>query len=118
MDYSQYTRLIPSENSLNVILKNTHFKDDLLDEIKTVTVQIDFNHEAPIISVAFQEPFYDFEEILRKGDYSGDRGIWLKSDNLVIKLMLADSVFGDKISSRSFTFNAEESKKLKAVLHE
>lgn len=118
MDYSQYTRLIPSENSLKVILKNTHFKDDLLDEMKTVTVRIDFNHEAPVISFAFQEPFYDFQQILRKGDYSGDRGMWLKSDNLVIKLMLADSVFGDKITSRSFTLNVGESEKLKSVLQE
>ena len=115
--YSQFTRLIPSGNSLNIILKNTHFKDDLLDENRRIMLKVEYNDTDPILSVEFQESLYDFQEVLKSGDFLGDRGLWLKSDNLVIKLTLADSVISDKVSTRSFTLDAEESQKLKALLN-
>ena len=116
LTYSQYTRLIPTDNSLNIILKNTHFKDDLLNEKHRIMLKIDYNDADVILSLEFQEPFYDFQEMLKPSDFLEERKLWLKSDNLVIKLILADSVIGDKVSIRSFTLDTKESQKLKALL--
>ena len=114
--YSQFTRLIPSDNSLNIILKNTHFKDDLLAENRRINLHIDYSNPDPILSVEFQEPFYDFQEKLTSSDFLEDRSLWLKSDNVVIKLILADSVIGDKVSTRKFILDSEASRKLKSAL--
>ena len=114
--HSQFTRVIPTENSLNIILKNTHFKEDLLAEKQKISLHIDYSNPEPILSVAFQEPFYDFQEKLTSGDFLKERGVWLKSYNIMIRLILADSVIGDEVSTRTFVLNSEESSKLKAAL--
>lgn len=116
--YAQFARLIPSNTSLNIILKNTHFKDDILDEKNEIILQIAYAERKPVLKVNFQEPFYDFKEILQAEDFKGERGQWLQSNNIVIQLMLADAVIGDSISTRIFTLGSEESQKLRSALEQ
>jgi len=111
-----FLRLIPTAHSLDIILKNTNFKDDLLDDNQQVTFKIDYTNENVMLSVSFKEPYYDFEVLLNKKDYPRERNLWLACSNIVIKLVLAQAVISDKATTRLLVLDFEESEKMRSVL--
>lgn len=114
--FSEYTRLQPTPSALRVILKNTHFPDDLLSPDKLISMKVLYNAPSILLNFSFQEPMYDFTEILSPGDFQGERSDWLKKQKIEILLSLADTVFTDKLTKRTFTPDLSESALLRAHL--
>ena len=110
-------RLQPTSTSLNIILKNTHFKDDILAEKAQIQFRIDYSMPVPILIFRFSEPFYDFGEVLKLETLIAAYGEWLDKSNIIVKLVMSDTVVTDKISSREFVLSESESNILKAEMN-
>jgi len=110
-------RLQPTSNSLNVILKNTFFKDSILDAGLKIHFRIDYVINLPVIIFKFSEPYYDFLEVLKYETLAGSNYEWLNHSNIVIKLVISDSVVTDKLMTREFVLGVSESDHLKKQLH-
>ena len=109
-------RLQPTSNSLNVILKNTFFKDSILDEGSKIHFRIDYAMNLPVIIFKFSEPYYDFLEVLKYETLAGLNYEWLNQSNIVIKLIMSDSTITDKLTTREFVLDVSESDHLKEQL--
>ena len=110
-------RLQPTSNSLNVILKNTFFKDSILDEGPKIHFRIDYAMNLPVVIFKFSEPYYDFVEVLKYETLAGLNYEWLNHSNIVIKLIMSDSTITDKLTIREFILDVSESNHLKEQLH-
>ncbi|CAG4999989.1 hypothetical protein DYBT9275_02361 [Dyadobacter sp. CECT 9275] len=111
------TRLQPTSDSLNVLLKNTHFKDNLLDSGSKIGLQIKYHENLPILIFSFHERYYDFLEVIDHKILNGSHA-WLDNAHLTITLVLADPVITDQVSSRIFRLDVQESQRLRERLRE
>jgi hypothetical protein len=107
-------RLQPSLDSLKVILRNTHFRNDILEEPAKIALHIDHHHAIPVIVVRFAEPYYDFIAPLRLP--SSEKQAWFYCPVITIKLILSDSVISDQLSTRIFRLGIEESDVLRTSM--
>ena len=109
-------RLQPTSDSLNVILKNTNFRDNMLAVNSKIQLRIDYTANIPVLIFKFQEHFYDFLTVLNHALLSGSNQQWLNKNPVVIRLVLSDSVITDRLSIRSFLLDPLESDELRAHL--
>ena len=110
-------RLQPTSDSLNVILKNTHFEDDILAIGSKIRFDIDYTKQLPVLTFKFPEPYYDFALVLSLKLFSASNPEWLSKNLVVIKLVISDPVITDKLSTLSFSLDPLESKNLRAKLN-
>lgn len=106
-------RLQPSSDSLNIILKNTHFSDDILSDSQKVKLYIDYRYPLAVAVLSFAAPFYDFILPLRLSSTNAATSSWLNQTCLAIKLVLADPVITDRLSTLTFRLDSVESEKLR-----
>jgi|GEM_PF-2556728 len=109
-------RLQPTSDSLNVILKNTHFKDDMLAVNSKIQLRIDYTSNIPILIFKFDQRFYDFLCVLNPKSLALSNQEWLNKNPVVIRLVLSDTVFADHLSIRIFPLDPTESKQLEVAL--
>ena len=95
-------RLQPASDALNIILKNTHFKDDILAEKAKIQLRIDYSMTIPILVFTFSEPFYDLWEVVKLETLTTSNEEWLNKSNIIIKLIMSETVITDRISTREF----------------
>jgi hypothetical protein len=101
------SRLRPTSDSLNVILKNTHFRDDILSNNAAIKLRVDHSLKVPVLVFKFPESFYDFVQILG-ADFKQDKNLnWLNKKPIIIKLILSDPVVTDLLSEFVFTIEEE-----------
>ena len=110
------SRLQPTSHSLNVILKNTFFRDNILDKQEKIVCKVDYRLNIPVLIFKFSEPYYDFMEVLEYEIVAGLNQEWMGKENIAVKLILADSVITDQLTSREFIFSAYESDDLRKQL--
>ena len=111
------TRLQPTLDSLNVILKNTHFRDGILDAVNKVQFSVDYALELPLLVFKFSEPYYDFLEILKFENFAGINQEWLEKEQILIKLISSDVSIADKLTTREFLLSIDESVHLRNHMH-
>ncbi len=104
-------RLQPTPHALNVVLKNTHFRDGILSDPSKIKVQVIDAHALPILIVEFAEPYYDFIQVLTPTVLFGAE--WLDKTPVTIRLVISDTVITDTLTSASFYLNTEEVDSLK-----
>lgn len=98
---SPYIRVLPGTDTLDIILKNTHFPDDLLSE--NVECHLSWEEGTPVLVFQFKQAAYDFSEPLLASDLKNSERGWLQQPAITVRLLLADSVIADKISQRTFS---------------
>jgi len=111
------TRLQPTPDSLNVILKNTHFRDGILDAVNKVQLSVDYALELPLLVFKFSEPYYDFLEILKFENFAGINQEWLEKEQILIKLISSDVSIADKLTTREFLLSIDASVHLRNHMH-
>ncbi len=109
-------RLQPAPDALHVILKNTHFKDDILATDSKIHFRMDHSAPLPVLVFRFGEPYYDFLQILTPGILAQANLEWLTKNPVIVKLILSDTVVTDRLSTRSFALDPVESERLRANL--
>lgn len=108
------TRLMPATNSVHIILKNTHFPDDLLQTDQEIKLKVMNISGIPVLIFRFANSSYDFPEPLTYYRLKNSENGWLEKDQIVIKLQLADTVISDYIHEKEFTLTASESEALRS----
>lgn len=103
---SPYIRVLPGTDTLDIILKNTHFPDDLLSE--NVECHLSWEEGTPVLVFQFKQAAYDFSEPLLASDLKNSERGWLQQPAITARLLLADSVIADKISQRTFSISEHE----------
>ncbi|HEV7381190.1 MAG TPA: hypothetical protein VGN64_15440, partial [Dyadobacter sp.] len=58
--FPDIARIQPTQEFLNIILKNTHFNDDLLKDSAKTKLHISYYFPIPVAVIRFAEAFYDF----------------------------------------------------------
>ncbi len=111
-------RLQPTHDTLNIILKNTHFKDDILTADSQIQLRIDCTAGIPVLIFKFPEPYYDFLQIFNFTMLSGGNQEWLDKNPVIIKLVMSDTVITDRLSSLSFSLDPVESENLRISINE
>ena len=111
-------RLQPTPDSLNVILRNTHFKDDILAAKSAIHFRIDHTTKIPVMVFKFPSPYYDFIQILSFPILTDTNLEWLNKNPAVIKLIMSDTVITDRLSTRLFFLTPDESEQLRDTLNE
>ena len=106
-------RLQPASDALNIILKNTHFKDDILAEKAKIHLRIDYSMTIPILVFTFSEPFYDFWEVVKLETLTTSNEEWLNKSNIIIKLIMSETVITDRLSTREFILSESETNTLR-----
>lgn len=109
-------RLQPTRDTLNVILKNTHFRDDTLSENSKIRLRIDYSTSLPILVFRFDQPYYDFLQILTPAVLVGPNIEWINRNPVVIKLVLSETVMTDRLSERRFYLGPTEAEQLRVCL--
>lgn len=109
MIFNDFVRLQATDDSLNVILKNTHFRDGLLTDNSHIRFKIEYEASLPVLILKFKEPIYDFFEILEYRLLTSPHKNWLNNDHIVFQLILADTVITDQLNSRFFQLSLDES---------
>lgn len=107
------TRLTQSKDSLTIILKNTHFSDQILEDSSKVSLHIDYSYPIAVAVIRFTETYYDFIQPLRFSGTELSASIWLDQSIIAIKLVLSDSVITDQLSTVVFQLNPVDSLKLR-----
>jgi hypothetical protein len=107
---SEFVRSVSTPNALHIILKNTHFKNDLIND--ALKLHIEYSFEAAILVFNFSEPYYGFSETLKYGSIEGQD--WLKADRIVISISIADSVIADQLTNKEFILDEQESAALRS----
>ena len=112
---SDVARLQPGDGALHVILKNSFFKDDILESSARIGMRIDYTYKIPVLVLKFQESYYDFLQIIKvthpkKGDN------WLDKNPVVVTLIISDTVITDVLSTFSFKLEKSESDQLRLQL--
>ncbi|WP_025761836.1 hypothetical protein [Dyadobacter tibetensis] len=114
MSLRALTRLQPSSNSLQIILKNTSFPENLLKADSIVRFRVEYYQDLPLLIFNFPEPRYDFLEWLSIREIVDWE--WLAQKKICIRLMLADIVFTDQFTAREFLLEVSTSTTLKNKL--
>lgn len=104
-------RLQSTPNALNVVLKNTHFRDGILSDPSKIKVQVSDAHALPVLIVQFPEPYYDFIQVLNPIVLIGAE--WLDKTPVTITMVISDTVITDELTSVSFYLKTEEVNSLK-----
>lgn len=113
---SPYIRVLPGAATLDIILKNTHFPDGLLDQ--PIQLRVEWQDGIPVLAFQFQSASYDFSEPLVPADLkNGERG-WLQQLRLTVRLLLADNVVSDQVAEQKFSLPEHDAGKIKAVLND
>jgi hypothetical protein len=107
---SEFVRVLPAPDALHVILKNTHFKKELLNE--SAELRFVYRGAEVIIVFHFPEPWYDFSETLT---FHSEMD-WLHAEKIVVTLRIADSVIADELTTRDFILSVQESNALRTHL--
>jgi len=108
------TRLMPTANSINIILKNTHFPDDALQNTHGIKLKVRNISGIPVLIFRFANSSYDFPEPLNYYRLKNSENGWLDKDEIVVKLQLADAVISDQMYEREFTLSASESEAIRS----
>ncbi len=112
---SPYIRVLPGTSYLDIILKNTHFPDDLLAETSVIQAGIQWQDGLLFLVVHFKSPAYDFSEPLIPADLkNGERG-WLQQSIVTVRLLLADNVFADKVTERTVALSERDSGQVRDI---
>lgn len=111
-----HIRVIPGAASLDIILKNTHFPDDLLRPGAPIECTVQWDGRIPVLIFSFtQAPASDFSEPLIPAELkNADRG-WLQQPRILVRLLLADSVIADRVVAREFWLS--ETDEVRAALN-
>ena len=104
-------RVIAGANSLDIILKNTHYPDDLLASDAPVACRIEWTAEGPFLVFGFRLPSYDFSEPLDNRE-QGCPG-WLHQPQITVRLLLADNVIADRVTERVFVLSQQDSDRIR-----
>ncbi len=112
---SPYVRTLPGAHSLDLILKNTHFPDELLAPEAPLRCTLQWNGLVPTLVVSFHLPSYDFSEPLLHEELKNTTRGWLLQPTLKIRLLLADNVIADRVTERVFTLSESDSRRLKDI---
>jgi len=116
-DRSPHIRVLPRAATLDIILKNTHFPDDLLHEASPVQCAVEWRGSIPVLEFQFKNTAYDFNEPLVPHELkNGDRG-WLNQPKVIVRLLLANSVIADDVTERKFILSKNNSQNVKEVLN-
>lgn len=110
-------RLQPTPESLNIILKSTNFKEDVLASGEKIKFRLDYRTQIPVLVFRFPEPYYDFLQILTPDTISAKGEEWLNQNPVIITLMISDPVITDQLSTMSFIVGEDEVKNLKNSLN-
>lgn len=112
---SSYIRVLPSANSLDIILKNTHFPDGLLSEASQVQCRVEWTDRIPVLVFQFKSTFYDFIEPLIPAELENSERGWLQQPSVTVRLLLSDNVVTDQLDERVFVLSRNESDKIKKI---
>lgn len=112
---SSYIRVLPSANSLDIILKNTHFPDGLLSEASQVQCRVEWTDRIPVLVFQFKSTFYDFSEPLIPAELRNSEQGWLYQQPIQLRLLLADNVITDRVTERAFLLAKNESDEIRKV---
>ncbi|WP_353718477.1 hypothetical protein [Dyadobacter sp. 676] len=113
---SPHIRVLPHAATLDIILKNTHFPDDLLDNTSPIQCAIEWKDSVPVLVFRFKNTAYDFNEPLLSHELkNGERG-WLNQSAISVRLLLANSVIADHVTERKFILSKNDSQSVKEVL--
>ncbi|TDE17160.1 hypothetical protein [Dyadobacter psychrotolerans] len=104
-----FARLQPTSDSLNIILKNTNFPDNILDEAAKINLEIKYYSGLTLLFLKFSQPYHDFFEILTYQGFRGSQMDWLDKNPVIIKLVMSDTVITDKLTTREFELDTDES---------
>lgn len=112
---SPHIRVLPSANTLDIILKNTHFPDDLLSEASQVQCLVEWTDRIPVLVFQFKSTFYDFNEPLIPAELENSERGWLQQPSVTVRLLLSDNVVTDQLDERVFVLSRNESDKIKKI---
>lgn len=101
-------RIQPTTDALNIILKNTHFQDDVLGQASNIRFRIDYTASIPVLIFRFHEPFYDFLLVLSKETAGGVDHEWINKDPVLIRMVISDTVVTDRLSTVEFQLDESE----------
>lgn len=102
---SPYIRILPGASTLDIILKNTHFPDDLLIETAQIQCLVEWLDGIPVLGFQFKSPAYDFSEPLPIDDSKNTEQGWLHQPQITVRLLLADSIIADRMTERVFVLS-------------
>ncbi|MGV3602223.1 MAG: hypothetical protein ACO1N1_13510 [Dyadobacter fermentans] len=106
-------RVIAGANSLDIILKNTQYPDDLLAPDAPVACRIEWTAEGPVLVFGFRLPSYDFSEPLNNREQGSARPGWLHQPQITVRLLLADNVIADRVTERIFVLSQQDSDRIR-----
>lgn len=113
---SPYIRVLPGTDTLDIILKNTHFPDDLLSE--NVECHLRWEEGTPVLVFQFNQAAYDFSEPLVPAELKGGERDWLQPRLIQTRLLLADNVVTDQVTARTFFLTMQESDEIRKVFEQ
>ncbi|KAA6439850.1 hypothetical protein FEM33_10390 [Dyadobacter flavalbus] len=82
------TRLIPTADSIHIILKNTHFPDNLLQDDHGIKLKVMNISGLPVLFFSFTNSSYDFPEPLNDYRLGNSEAGWLDRDQIAVKSSL------------------------------
>jgi len=99
-----------------MILKNTHFHDDLLSETYPIQCLVEWQDGIPVLVFQFKSAAYDFSEPLLPAELKhGERG-WLEQPRIEVRLLLADNVITDHVAERTFFLPGNDADEIRRML--
>lgn len=113
---SPHIRILPRATTLDIILKNTHFPDDLLNETSPIQCRVDWKDDVPFLVFQFKSPVYDFSEPLIPAELKNTEQGWLQEPAIIIRLVLANNVIADYVTERAFVLSENDSQRVNEIL--
>ncbi len=112
---SPHIRVLPRANTLDIILKNTHFPDGLLSETDRIQCRAEWKDGIPVLVFQFKSAVHDFSEPLVPAELKNSEQGWLDRQPIQLRLLLADSVITDQVTERTFFLAKNESDEIRKV---
>lgn len=112
---SSYIRVLPRTDTLDIILKNTHFPDGLIDESSQVQCRVEWKNGIPVLVFQFKSAIHDFSEPLVPSELRNNERGWLDQQPIQLRLLLADNVITDRVTERAFFLAKNESDEIRKV---
>lgn len=106
---SPHIRVLPRASTLDIILKNTHFPDGLLNETNQVQCRVEWRDGLPVLVFQFKSAVHDFSEPLVPAELRNSEQGWLDQRPIQLRLLLADNVITDQVTERTFFLSKNES---------
>lgn len=101
---SPYIRVLPGAVTLDIILKNTHFPDELLAPDAPILCSVECNAGIVVLVFQFKSPAYDFSEPMLSAEFQNSEPGWLQQERIRIRLLLANSIITDCITDTRVCF--------------